>query len=131
MRWKAGVSNRGKSPSEETRQKMGESRARYLATHQGPFRDTLLERQLRQILEVEGIDDLVPQQPFGRYVVDFYSPSHNTAYEADGAYWHDKPEQYKKDASRDMSILFNFAVPVVRYSELEIQSRIQLVGREI
>src|SRR3990167_5837674 len=77
MRWKAGVGNRGKKPPQDRTDRQAISRARYWAAYpRERYANTKLERQLRQILEAEGIDDLVPQQPFGRCVVDFYSSSH-------------------------------------------------------
>lgn len=42
------------------------------------------------------------QEPIGKHVVDFYVPSINTIFEADGAYWH---QDQQKDIDRDKKLL--------------------------
>ncbi len=106
------------------RERIGTARAAWLAQHKGPWRETSLEKCLRKLLLNQGVTDLQPcsidepQVRFGRYVVDFYSPSRRTAYEADGTYWHRNPE---KDQARDAYILERFGVTVVRFAEAELQ----------
>jgi len=63
------------------------------------------------LLEAADID-YVPQKQVGSKVVDFYSPSLNIVFEADGAYWHqDKAAEQARDkylAARGVSYVLHF-----------------------
>lgn len=74
---------------------------------------TAAELQLRAMLEAEGITDLMPQQPFGRYYVDWYSPAQHTAYEADGHWGHLVFPQH--DYDRDCYLAERFGLVVRHY----------------
>lgn len=58
------------------------------------------ERAMKQWLDLHNLE-YEQQKPIGRYIVDFYVPSSNTIYEADGAFWHQNQD---KDITRDKSI---------------------------
>ena len=128
---KIGAAAKGRTfkHTEEAKSKIGEALAKRIATHKGPWRETSLEKKLRSYLLSKGIGDLTPadeNQPqvrFGRYVVDFYSPSRLTAYEADGAHWH---RDVIKDARRDDAILAGYGVTVVRFDERTIKEGMEV-----
>jgi len=80
-----------------------------------------LEIKLNDYLTTVGGFDLIPHVRFGRYVVDLYDPILHLAYEADGWYWHNLPGSEEKDLKRDMNLLSQFDLPVIRYSEEEIR----------
>ena len=43
----------------------------------------------------------IAEYSIGPYDVDFYVPSRNLIIEADGTYWHSRPETIERDAKRD------------------------------
>ena len=73
--------------------------------------------------------DLIPEVPFGRYIVDLYEPIRHLAFEADGTYWHDRNERERPGyyAQRDQELLSTHLLPTVRFPEAEIN---QLVVKE-
>jgi very-short-patch-repair endonuclease len=63
--------------------------------------------------------EVIWQQPFASYVVDFYIPSHHLAFEVDG--WHHGLKLSRKyDARRDARLLAEYDLPVVRLTVREI-----------
>lgn len=60
-----------------------------------------------------------PQKSIGPFIVDFAFESHRLAVECDGVYWHNRPEQKKKDTNKD-KYLRGHGWEVVRFSELDI-----------
>jgi very-short-patch-repair endonuclease len=61
------------------------------------------------------------EEPFGTYQVDCYDPADHIAYEADGAYWHNRPKQRKHDRRRDRRLWLDFGLPVLRIPERFIE----------
>lgn len=55
---------------------------------------------MRECLDTMDVD-FIPQHIIGRAIADFYIPSQNKIIEADGDYWHSKPEVRKRDKRRD------------------------------
>lgn len=107
------LSRLGTTLSEETKQRIAESCAHSLAQRVPTNR---LELALRSLLEEQGVTDLVPQQRFGKFVADWYSPSLNAIFEADGVYWHD----IDRDAMRDEEIQSRFGVETYRFTDAQI-----------
>ena len=78
---------------------------------------TSLEQILAELLESFQIT-YEEQVQFGRYVADFYAPSLNTIYEADGLYWHQDAE---REAKRDAYLKDRFGVEdVLHFTEREL-----------
>jgi very-short-patch-repair endonuclease len=119
----------GHHVSIETRQKLAASGR--LAYEQGrstlsvlPDRHyTKLAQALHMHLSEQGLT-LEPEVKFGRFSVDLYDREHHIAYEADGAYWHDKHEARHPGyaAQRDDYLIRNFGLKVVHFSDKEISA---------
>ena len=62
---------------------------------------TSVEKQVEQWLTERGIK-FISQYRIGKYFIDYYDSENNTAYEADGAYWH---SNQTKDINRDRELL--------------------------
>lgn len=84
---------------------------------------TRIEVALRARLESEGVSDLQTQVIFGRRIVDFYSPSRQTVYEADSNYWHGVRHPRSKDVQRDTYLQEWFLLAVYHYTETELLGR--------
>lgn len=65
---------------------------------------------------------LVPEVRFGKYVVDFYEPEQHLAFEADSDFWHSPRWRRRHDKQRDASLLAEYNLPVIRFTEAEINS---------
>lgn len=66
-----------------------------------------------------------------RYVADFFIPEHNVIIEADGEYWHSKPEAIEHDKRRDLE-LKAAGYTVIRLKEKDLNiSGPELVSSEI
>lgn len=64
--------------------------------------------------------EVIMEKSFGRYRVDAYlPPPYHLAFEADGAYWHERRGQ-DYDARRDTYLFEWFGLSVVRLTEAEI-----------
>lgn len=73
------------------------------------------ELALGAYLSSTGINDLLWQEPMGRYVVDWYSPLRRTVYEMDG-YW----GKSSRDRVRDAYLKTFFDIMVVHYKIADI-----------
>jgi very-short-patch-repair endonuclease len=69
----------------------------------GSSKPTRIEITMKAALDQLGIE-YVFQQPFGRYTVDFYIPSHSLVIECDGEKWHSSPTQRAYDSQRDADL---------------------------
>lgn len=58
---------------------------------------------------------------FGKYRVDFYLPTEMCAVEADGDYWHSRPDTKARDARKDI-YLASLGIRVWRFPECDIKS---------
>lgn len=65
-----------------------------------------------------------------KFLVDFFLPEYLVVIEADGDYWHSKPSQKKKDASKD-KYLTSLGLKVLRVWGSEINSNPEGVKRKI
>lgn len=74
---------------------------------------------LANYLLAVGYDDLALEVPFGRAFIDIYAPNEHLAFEADGSYWHSLPGRSESDKARDATLMKEFELPVIRFSELE------------
>ncbi len=81
-------------------------------------RMTCIQLDLANFLLDAGYE-LVPEVPFGRKIVDLYEPNRHLAFEADGFFWHKNRQD--ADAHRDRYLMKEFGLPVIRFSEKEIQ----------
>lgn len=105
----------GRRDSPEVKAKRAESVARFF--DQWPRPITSLERAMYHLLREAGFS-FVCQKHVGSRIVDAYVPSHNLAFEADGAYWHNDPE---KEIERDEYLLSKGILAVIHLSEQELQ----------
>jgi very-short-patch-repair endonuclease len=83
--------------------------------------DTKPERILIAFLTFAGFT-VQPQRRFGHAVIDAYLPEHHLAFEADGDYWHARPDITTRDLARDARLLKRFNLPVVRLWQSELIS---------
>lgn len=85
----------GRIDSPEVKRRRAESLAAYFNRWPRPF--SSLEKSLYFLLKQAGFE-YVPQKHIGTKMVDAFVSSHNIAFEADGAYWHqDKVGEIKRD----------------------------------
>lgn len=86
------------------------------------FKRTDLEDILLHIV-LANFDKVISEKRFGKYRVDAYLPQpYHIAFEADGEYWHTRPGAIAKDKSRDFYLLKRFKLPVVRFSQKELEN---------
>ncbi|KKM22554.1 hypothetical protein LCGC14_1624190 [marine sediment metagenome] len=89
--------------------------------HSAGQRTTRIERVLREVLLSE-FPEVVEQKRFGRYVVDAYlPPPYHLAFEANGQYRHNRSGYKERNAARDLELMENFNLPVVRLGEFELR----------
>lgn len=86
-------------------------------------RTSSIEMLLREELTRRGIA-FAPEYPVGQFAIDIAIPEHRIAIEADGTYWHSRPEQKPKDKRRD-TFLRNRAWTVFRFPEPRIRSDVR------
>lgn len=81
---------------------------------------TSIEKAVYDFLILKGIA-FERQKPIGnRYVVDVYIPSLNLVIEADGSYWHTRPEVKKRDKIKNI-YLNTKGYKLIRLTEEEIK----------
>lgn len=99
------------------------TRARIAASQPGPKASpksgTRIEQILVGFLRAAGYA-VEEQRRFGRCVVDAYLPERHVAFEADGEYWHGRPERVAADERRDGYLLREHGLPVVRMTGIEV-----------
>lgn len=86
-------------------------------------RKSSLELIVKNELDMLNID-YIEQKRLGKYLVDFYLPSANVVIEADGDYWHNRPERKQKDIKKDQ-YLISRGYKVLRFKEQDIKNNIQ------
>ena len=127
-RAKMGASRMGHTVTPETRAKMSIARKNHMIEPRGDVcacgvctpaqSPTHIEEILANVLLAE-FPEVRREEKFGRYWVDAYLPSpYHLAFEADGAYWHKSSS--KRDGERDLYLLQEFGLPIVRLSEREL-----------
>lgn len=84
----------------------------------GVRKSTTIEKILVSFLSDAGFT-VRAQEPFGLFKVDAYLPEYRLAFEADGSYWHAKPEVMERDKRKD-AFLLERGVPVIRFTEPEL-----------
>jgi len=84
------------------------------------LRHSYLQRQLAWFLYHAGFTDIRQEEPFYTFNVDFYSPSHHLAFEADGSF-HQIPEHQEHDQRRDKFLMAQYSLPVIRFSTTDIR----------
>lgn len=67
------------------------------------------------------------QQPFGRYVVDFFLPEREMILECDGDYWHNLAGAKESDKKRDAQLPY----PVIRLTETAIHADVASAVSEV
>jgi very-short-patch-repair endonuclease len=104
----------------------GRIKAVYAASRTRP---TSIERKLYEILNELEIPHEAQYQ-IGKYVVDALIPNINLIIEADGEYWHSKPEQIEKDKIRD-KWLTEKGYQIIRLpgKEIKADTRLALLRR--
>lgn len=90
----------------------------YTSSLQGGRRSSI-EVAVEAELEKMGVD-FVPQEKFGRFLVDFYLPSMNLVIECDGDYWHSRPEVVARDKRKNKWMERN-GVNLARITESDIR----------
>jgi len=115
--------------SEEHKRKCSESHKKLGApTWDTKSRSSSLTWKLAEILTVSGFEVVVPEQRFGKYVVDVLLAEDWVAFEADGVFWHDKNRlkhagmkvNELSDDERDSRLFEEYDLPVVRLTEDEV-----------
>jgi len=81
--------------SEETKQKMRENTILQLQTQHGPYKNTMPELKMKEILNELNIP-FEHQFRLGNHLFDFHILNSNTLIEVDGDYWHGNPEKFSK-----------------------------------
>jgi very-short-patch-repair endonuclease len=97
---------------------------------QTPKKFTDIEIQMAELLRGLNICFVTQQVIKKNFIVDFYLPEYALVIEADGDYWHGKPEQNKKDRSKD-AYLKAIGLNVVRFWGSEIKKEPELVKSKI
>lgn len=126
-RAKISAKRKGRVPGATTRMRMSAARRAHAGTPGcfccvcGSFvSPTRLERILCEIILSE-FPEVIPEKRFGPYRVDAYlPPPYHLAFEADGAYWHTKPDRRARDVRRDAYLLKERGLVVVRLSQTEL-----------
>lgn len=116
----AWAASRGRVVPEDERQRAAERQAKWISEHPGTRMTSKPERIMVNLLRAAGFT-VETQRHFGRACVDAYLPDYHVAFEADGAYWHNRPGAPEKDAARDAELMRRFALPVVRLGEFELR----------
>lgn len=112
-----------KKHSEETKQKMRESRIKYMSSGKILNKDTSIEISIENELKKVNLNykKQVPIKINGKYIacVDFFIEKESIIIECDGKFWHNKPERKKSDATKDLFFkLYGFKV--FRFTDKEI-----------
>lgn len=81
---------------------------------------TNIERAVKAKLEASGIV-FEEQFPIGQYMADFFLPESKEVIEADGDYWHSRPETKVRDARKDIYCA-SLGYIVWRFTERDIKS---------
>jgi len=93
------------------------------AAHRHSYaRPTSIERALRAALEAAGVSAL-PEYIVGPYAIDLALPEQRIAIEADGDYWHGRPQQRAVDARKDAA-LTAVGWRVLRFKGSEIEANV-------
>ncbi len=79
---------------------------------------TSLEYALSHLLQSAGLE-YEAQVRFGRYVVDFWVPSHNLVFEADGSFWNHHKDA-AREATRDSYLRNKGALAVIHLNEIDL-----------
>jgi len=105
----------GRVVTETTRQKITVGMKAYISEHgmKHPRFPTNLEYALLLLLEDAGLG-FEAQVQFGLRFADFYIPSHNLVFEADGSYWH---RNLEAEAKRDEELLKSGVAAVIHLNE--------------
>lgn len=124
VREKLRIANIGKKHSPESCAKMSRSVTRaFTEGRRAPTCYSTLARSLHEYLRDRcGMVGIEIEVPFGPYRVDLYDPSTQTAFEADGAYWHNRVERERPGyhAMRDEYLSATHGVKVLRFTGEEI-----------
>ncbi len=115
--------------TDETKKRLSDTKRRHAALDlptcrcyvhgaKTPNNPSLLSWKMVAFLDAAGFSVIIPEQQFGRYRVDALLAEEWLAFEADGNGWHNA----EYDEKRDKFLLENFALPVVRLTQKEIQA---------
>lgn len=134
-RARIGAALLGRKRSPETRAALSASAQRAWAEGRSNLppkvRYTKLARRLHAYLEQHcGITGLEIEVRFGRYQVDLFDAATRTAFEADGAYWHNRNELRSPGYHdrRETALRSQFGVRVVRFSDSDIDLTARKAG---
>lgn len=96
-----------------------EERLRFVKANQRQS-PTGIERAIAAILDALAIA-YVPQYQIGRYIVDFFVPGKLLVIEADGTYWHSRPDVRAKDDKKDAYLRLS-GYTILRIAETAIKA---------
>jgi len=85
-------------------------------------KETSLERIFRLALEAAHVPFLQNYTDFHVAQPDFYLPQYRTVVEIDGAYWHAKPKQIKRDHQKD-AFYRSLGLKVYRFTEAYVKTK--------
>lgn len=97
------------------------------------FQDTSIEIKVKELLDKNKINYKHPYLVTNiknQYMADFYLPDQNIIIEADGEYWHNKPEMQEKDKIRTQQMLEK-GYNVLRFFGFTINKHLDFVEQKI
>ena len=110
----------GKHQTEATKAKLREARLRQRIT----LKDTKIELKVEAELIKRGIN-YQKQVPLCKVaIVDFYLPEYRIVIQADGDYWHNRPERIQNDIRQNAVLTFN-GFNVYRFWEHDINESVE------
>lgn len=131
-REKIGFYWRGKKRTEETKEKIRQSKVEWHKFNSNrKFKETKIELKIEEELIKRGIN-YQKQVPLCKIaIVDFYLPEHRVVIQADGCYWHNCPlhgkgfiDKEDKDIKQNLVLTFN-GFNVYRFWEHEINTSVE------
>lgn len=84
---------------------------------------TNIERLMQKALNEARVDHAFQYLIGGKFLCDFALPDYMLIIECDGIYWHNRPEQRKRDASKD-AYLRACGFTIMRFTDKEIEGDI-------
>jgi len=92
----------GKTHSNEFKDKQRIKMINRIINNEIPNQNTFIELKIKQQFIDANIDFIHQYNADDKFVCDFYLPEQNLIIEADGDYWHGRPETMKKDVYRNI-----------------------------
>ena len=123
--WKRNISlgMLGRIFTEETRDKIRQSRIRFMSSGKNPLCDTYIEKIFEHELKFMNVSYRKQVPLLGRTVVDFLLPEKVVVY-CDGEYWHNLPGRRDMD-KRQTSLLETNGYSVYRFTGKELKNDVK------